>query len=739
MTFANPLPAWAIAAVLIAAFAVAWLAYHRVPIARPRRYALSALRLITLIWIAICLMRPMVRVTDGERHDAAVAVLVDGSRSMGLADADGSRRRIDQARTVLNDRLLPALSSRFHTDVLQFGERLSPVEVGALSATARRTDLAAALQAVRDRYRGRPLAGIVLLSDGGDNGSGDAAAAAAAGAPIYAIGIGPRTLAHDREVVSVTAAESVLSDAVVDVAVSAVAHGYGAAPIELRLLENGRQIDHRTVKPGGADAPISETFHVSPNRDVPTIYTVEIPSAADELVGENNARSALVPAAGRPRRVLLVQGAPGFEHSFLRRAWAGDRGLEVDSVVRKGRDDSGTETFYVQAPQSRANALLGGYPNTREALFQYDVIVLANVEPDQLLTAQLALTRAFVAERGGGLLVLGARGFQRQGLRDTALEDVLPLEATDRAGSASESVQGTASPGRNRVVLTAAGEDHPVMQLGGERDANDRRWAAVPALASVSPLGAARPGATVLAVTGGPGGAARALVAVQRFGDGRSMVFTGEASWRWRMFAPTTDQSYERFWRQAVRWLAQSAPDPVTLTLPAAPAPADGIPLTIGARDAAYAARPDADIAVRVTAPDGRVESVRADPIAAEAGRFRAAIRAPEAGIYKISVDARRGQTALGTSSAALLVGGVDPEMTDPRLNEDTLQRVARASGGAVMTVSDLESVVSRLERAAPAAVLALRRDLWHTGWSFGILAALLAAEWLFRRASGLR
>ena len=175
----------------------------------------------------------------------------------------------------------------------------------------------------------------------------------------------------------------------VDVAVSAVAHGYGAAPIELRLLENGRPIDRRRVKPAVDGAPVSETFHVSPNRDVPTVYTVEIPAAADELVADNNARSALVPAAGRPRRVLLVQGAPGFEHSFLRRAWAADRGLDVDSVVRKGRDDSGAETFYVQAAPSRANALVGGYPNTREALFAYDVIVLANVDPD-LLTGPAA-------------------------------------------------------------------------------------------------------------------------------------------------------------------------------------------------------------------------------------------------------------------------------------------------------------------------------------------------------------
>ena len=734
MSFANPLPPWALAAVVAAALLVAWLAYRDVPIAAPPRRLLSVLRLATLLWLVLCLMRPMMSASGLSPRDAVVPILVDASRSMALADADGARR-IDRARALVESDLLPALAPRFHAEVLRFGERVTAADAGSLAATDRRTSLGAALQAVRDRYRGRAIAGIVLLTDGGDNGTVDAASSAAAGAPVYAIGIGARTSPRDREIVSVTAAESVLSDAMVDVAVSAVAHGYGGAPIELRLLENGRPVDLRRVTPAVAGAPVSETFHVSPNRDVPTVYTVEIPAAADELVAENNARSALVPAAGRPRRVLLVQGAPGFEHSFLRRAWAADRGLEVDSVARKGRDDSGAETFYVQAAASRANALLGGYPNTRDGLFAYDVIVLANVDPDLLTGQQLAMTRAFVGERGGGLLVLGARGFQRQGLRDTALEDVLPLDAADRGGI----VQASVSPGRNRVALTAAGEEHPVMQLGATPEENDRRWAAVPALAAISPLGSARPGASVLAVTGGPGGAARALVAVQRFGDGRSMVFTGEASWRWRMMLPTSDQTYERFWRQAVRWLSQSAPDPVTLTLPAAPAPGDGIPIAIAARDKGYAPRADAIVDVRVTSPSGRVESMHADPIAARAGQFRAALRAPEPGIYRVAVDARQGPSPLGSAAGTLLVGGVDPEMTDPRLNEDTLTRVARASGGAVIAAGDTAALIARLNGAAPAAMLALRKDLWHTGWSFGILAGLLAGEWLLRRHSGLR
>ena len=736
MTFVNPLPPIVMAAVAAAAAAIAWLAYRRTPIAPVRRYALSALRFAALAWIVLCLMRPLGRPAAGPR-DAVVPILVDTSRSMGLADVDGERR-IDRARDAIRQELLPAIGEGFHADVLRFGDRVAASTVADLSATDRRTALADALRAVRDRYRGRAVAGVVLISDGGDNGAGDAAAAAADGPPVFTVGVGARTPARDREVVSVTAAESVTSDTTVDVTVEALAHGYGRAPIELRLLENGRAIDLRRATPAADGVPVSATFHVSPDRQAPTVYTVEIPGGGDELVAENNARSVLVPAVGRPRRILLVQGAPGFEHAFLRRTWSTDRGLTVDAVVKKGRDDSGSPTYYVQADPAGAQALIGGYPSTRDALFAYDVIVLANVEADQLTSAQLALTRAFVNERGGGLLVFGAREFQRQGLRDTPLEDVLPLELGDRNGG---QLPPTPETGRNRVAITPAGLDHPVMQLAPTADENATRWAAIPALASATPLGGPRPGASVLAVTGGPGGIPRALVAVQRFGEGRSMIFTGEASWRWKMMLPSQDQSYDRFWRQAIRWLAQAAPEPISITLPAAAAPGDGIAVSVQARDRAYAPKPDAVVEVRLTAPSGRIDSVRA-AAAGAAGEFVATLRAPEPGVYRVAAEARQGQTSLGTSAATLLVGGVDPEMTDPRLNEDTLERVARASGGAVIGLDgriDTASLVSRLQAAAPAAALATRRELWNTAWSFAMLAGLLAAEWFYRRASGLR
>src|SRR5262249_22743215 len=156
--------------------------------------------------------------------------------------------------------------------------------------------------------------------------------------------------------------------------------------------------------------------------------------AAGELAPENNVRSVLVPPKGRSRRVLVVEGAPGFEHTFLKRALARDSGIEVDSVVRKGQNDQGRDTFFVQASASRADALAGGYPAQRAQLYAYDAIVFGNIEGEFFSQDQLDMTAQFVGTRGGGLMVLGARSFERSGLIGTPIEEVLPLDLTDRRG-----------------------------------------------------------------------------------------------------------------------------------------------------------------------------------------------------------------------------------------------------------------------------------------------------------------
>jgi hypothetical protein len=480
-------------------------------------------------------------------------------------------------------------------------------------------------------------------------------------------------------------------------------------------------------------------FTVSPDPLNATVYTAEIPRDEGEAVAENNSRSLLVSPAGRKRRLLLVEGAPGFEHSFIARALAADPGLEIDSVTRKGKNGDGQDTFFVQAGGGRAANLAFGFPPTREQLFVYDALVIANVEGDFFTRAQLKTAADFVAERGGGLLVLGGRSFAQKGLSGTPLEEVLPVELSDRRGGLARASLSTDLPGHNRVALTAEGEVHPIMRLGASPDENRKLWSALPALAASAPLGSARPGATVLALTKSPDGGVFPVVAVQRYGQGRSMVFGGEASWRWKMMVPSTDRSYEFFWRQTARWLSSSAPDPVSIRVPDAPEPGDAISIDVDARDAAFAPVTDAAIDATLTLPGGATQPLtlrHADPAG---GRYTAALGTEAPGLYRVHAEARRGTTTLGAADRWMYVGGADREFADPRLNEGFLRRIARNSGGRYVRAAEASKVPGWLQAAVPQNAAPERRDLWHEPWAFALVIILLSAEWILRRRWGLR
>ena len=120
-------------------------------------------------------------------------------------------------------------------------------------------------------------------------------------------------------------------------------------------------------------------------------------------------------------------------------------------------------------------------------------------------------------------------------------------------------------------------------------------------------------------------------------------------------------------------------------------------------------------------------------------GHYRATLSAPVDGVYRVVADAHRGSASLGSAAGSLLVGGVDPEFTDPRRDAAALSRIARASGGSVITPRELPAVLERLRASAPAVSRIQREDLWSKPWSFGVLAVLLSTEWLVRRRWGLR
>lgn len=737
MHFANPPSWWLGILIAVAIAATAFLSYRRplAPLSAKERATLTALRATALLLVALFLARPIVLAPPTGSKDAVVPILVDVSRSMRVADADG-RPRIAEAADRLRQ-LVPALSGRFATEVYGVGDSTAPASPDDLSAVARQSDLTRAVASVRDKYRGRAVAGIIVISDGGDTSN---APDIGEGPPIFAVGVGSPEGVKDREILGITAGDPRLDQSSVDLQVSVASSRYGRTPFDLRLLSNGKVLETRKVSPAADGSPIETVFTVSPDPQNATVYTVEIPTESDEVIAENNARSVLVNPAGRRRKILLLAGSPGYEHSFLTRALTLDTGIETDVVVKKGKNESGEGTFLVQAGSGRASTLTSGFPSTREALFGYDAIVIANIEGDFFTRAQLALVAEFASERGGGLLVLGGRSFASRGLIGTPLEAALPVELNDRrAGLAASPAEGELPPAHNAVTLTAEGERHPVTRIGSSIEQTRDLWAALPRLSASAPLGGPKPGASVLAVTVAPGGAVYPVIAVQRYGRGRSMIFAGEASWRWRMMLPSSDRSHEYFWRQAVRWLAGPAPEPVTIEVPDGVEPGDSVDVGVDVRDSVFKPAPGASITATLTSPGGKTETVTFRHEAGSSGRFTAAIRPESRGLYRVSVDARQGSAALGQSAQWFLVGGGDREFTNPRLNEGWLRRIARQSGGRYVRANDVSDIASWLQSAVPTAAEPVERDAWNEPWAILLLILVLSAEWTLRRRWGLR
>ena len=98
--------------------------YRHTPAAR---LALIALRFATLLLLVVFLMRRSPARPRADARDAVVAILVDTSRSMSIQDVSGERR-IDRARSLVTGELLPALGSRFQTELLAYGDGLAPTD-----------------------------------------------------------------------------------------------------------------------------------------------------------------------------------------------------------------------------------------------------------------------------------------------------------------------------------------------------------------------------------------------------------------------------------------------------------------------------------------------------------------------------------------------------------------------------------------------------------------------------------
>ncbi len=756
-----------IALVLAVAAIAALITYTRVKgKSRPKdRAILTGLRVAIVALLLFCLLRPTLLVPNAVPQRNFLAILLDDSRSMQIADRGESRASF--VRETFDPResaLITALGDRFILRFYRFAgsaERIGdPAEMGF---AGQRTDLGRALDRARQELASVPVAGMVLVSDGADNA--DAALAEpilnlrSRSIPVFTVGVGRESFTKDISIRRVETPHSVLEGTSLVVDLLVTQRGFRGETVQLQVEDAGRIIATEDVTLGADGEATPVRISVTAAETGPRIFRFRIPERPGEMVAQNNEQEALVRVDDKREKILYLEGEPRFEAKFVRRAVTDDENLQVVLLQRTA------EGKFLRLGVDDGDELANGFPTTREELFAYRAIILGSVEASFFTHDQLRMLAEFVGQRGGGLLLLGGRrSFSEGGYAGTPLADVIPVVLEETAstsaasgGGAARNVSANGNGNGNgdeyraadgevpvaelKIELTPAGRSNPATQIAPTERASVARWGELPPLTSVNRITRAKPGATTLLTARHPEGGQQVVLAFQRYGRGKALAFTVQDSWLWQMHADITleDLTHETFWRQMLRWLVTGVPGRVTIATAAdRVSPGETVTLRAEVDDPQYLKVNGATVVAHVSAPSGAVRQIPMEWAVDKDGEYRASFVAEEDGLHEVRVEATHMDTLIGSDVAFVQATDLKREFVDAEMQRSVLSRIAEETNGRYYTEETLSTLPEDVTVSGSGTTVLEQKDLWDMPFIFLMLVGLVSAEWGFRRRRGL-
>ncbi len=744
------LPALAVVAVLLTGLTL-WTYRGARAASRRRVAAVLGLRLLALLLALLTMLRPSFAFRDDLKTPSVLLIAADGSESMSIRDEVNN-----QSRWATLQRILAACQPQL--DRLRDEQNVTVVltrfaeEVGDYDpdgkADGKRTDFGRMLHALAERHgQERHLRGLVILSDGADNGTlypaqGEAARWRALGCPVSTFGLGQTTTdtnLRDIALTSITPDPSpVPIKAKLTVRTTIDAPGFENRTVLVRLLIDDKEVTNaevRLTKSAGNEVQLTTDAPATPGEVKLTLRAEPLPGEASTA---NNEIGTYLTVTKEGLSVLVVDRLRP-ELKFIRSALAGDSRIRVFEAIRQ-----------TDEPPPPGEADL--FQLDKQA---YDVIILGDVPAHRLAAANpraAAMIEQLVREKGVGLLMTGgAESFGSGGWQNTPVGQALPVQC-DNPGQVSKPVPF--------VPTREALEQDYVFRLAPNPKDNQNLWDQLndrlTRLDGYTLMGRVKPGAVVLAREDvNPG--AMPLFVRQTYGKGRTAALAVDTTWLWtRLGLPQSTLGVDlhaKFWKQLVVYLAQQENQegsvwvkPDTRRLAAG----GKLGFAVGLRGRTGIDLPDGQFDVQVVPPGG------GPPEAVTTARERDGQRGSfwktdKPGEYRLVVRGKGadvdGREVSGTAMARFLVYQDDTELLRPAADHEFLTRLAAAGGGKFYRADELPRFLQELERHAPAA--GRQRAKYWPDWRrttlggflpglFVLFVAVLGLEWGLRRWWGM-
>lgn len=728
------MPAMGLVLVTLAIAALLLWSLSRGVRSRSRALTLAAFRLCALAALVVLLAQPQQRHEEVSVLRPQLAVMVDNSQSMAERVDPQQPTRMDRVTQWLHSPALEAARKDF--DVRLFGFDQSPIEAAAsenLKFDGDHSNISDSVTRMTEHFRGQPLAGILLLSDGLERADTthpaaspqpSADATTAPRVPVFTFELEtPFKPKHQAKRVSLANLDyppRVVTGWDTEVRAGIAAKGMSGQTLTAELWREGQKFSEQAVAFNEDEQTRQVAFPISQPVPGTVHYELRIPDPAADKDARIN--PFVIEAMEPGNRVLYLQNALGFDFKFLRKAIVTDRNLQLNAFVRW----SDGRLVNLATTGGKAPAL----DLSPQALANTAVVILGDLAPDALSPEYCRALRDFV-DHGGGLVLLGGpHSLSSSGLAQSALGPLIPVK-----------LPADYREGNFPMKITDTGLHHPVF---GPLFTTIEDF---PPLLTFNCAPSVMPTAEVLVETQVNGRPCPAIVSM-RYGQGRVVVVLSDTLWRWRLAAKgwsAQRSPYDTFWAQLMDWLIPKElekQDSNRLELFCERSnyhTGEAPEVRAILRTASAAAKAPETLALQVRTPDEKVleYTLRAAQLTGRDGRkvagYRVTVEPNVAGVFRAKASASvNGATLEGETR--FVVTQPATELTGKPIDRNVLKRIAQAAGGQYYPLGQWDNWRRDLHVTEQHSSKLELRDQWNHPLLLGFLLLMLAADWATRK-----
>ncbi|NVK04944.1 MAG: hypothetical protein HWD92_08975 [Flavobacteriia bacterium] len=680
MTFESTYAPLFIAMIIGVAALVTFFAYRKSAFDKPYKYVLPGLRFLTLVFIGILLLNPIIKETAIEEERPLLIWLQDESESV-MQHVDSAEYQANYS--TWKKQAIEQLEEKYDIVSLAFGETVhSPTEKYADQSSA----IQDALSQVAQQTLGRNSAGIILATDGILNSGTRLSTRQSAIQGLHVLALGDSTQYFDVAISQVLNNRIAYTGNTTPIRVAVEAKGGTARNVSVSLKgtnENFTQV----VSLNGGKAQI--TFEVGSDSAGTQRYEVEVGALGGERNVSNNRASTFIEFVEKKRTIHMVYQAPHPDISAFRLPLLDD---EANDVRLFALSDWSIE-------------------DSKEA----DLLVFHSVNPTNDVEE--------VMQEASQSVLFITTPEEPYSNWDLAARYLRQAPSPDRTADVTPRINPSLSAFQVDEDWIERAVDFPPINGEVHSEQNSGIWEAV-MLANVGSVKTNTP-----------------IVSVYTNDNQRVAWVNGEGWWRWRSYSYSqysSHQMFDGFVQSLYRWLlTNSVGDRLEVDFPERVNQNESILFTVRPKDAAMNPLEDARVNLQITKEGQVVFDQRLTEN--RPGRYISNVQGLNAGDYRYKVSSQYGDEVL-SETGELFVENLQLERIDTRARFGQLQGLANANGGLFGTYSTRDEWLNELMNQEAPTVLhevVSTDSLLKKWWPYLLIALLLTAEWALRKREG--